>query len=220
MDAGAFVMDAAGTRWADDLGMQSYHSLESKGIDLWGRGQDAGRWKVFRLGTSAHNVLMVNGLQQRVDSMARITASKPGRTVVDLSDTYRGQLAQARRGVQLRADRTVLIQDEFTGQGPERASVRWAMLTRAEVRVDGPGRATLTREGRTLEFRVLEPAGAALRIYATDPPPAETDVANPGTRMVGFEIEAPAGAARRVVVHLIPQTAAAGAVAMLPLSEW
>ncbi|MBE0659284.1 MAG: heparinase II/III family protein [Bryobacteraceae bacterium] len=220
MDAGAFVMDAAGTRWADDLGMQSYHSLESRGVDLWSRGQEAGRWKVFRLGTAAHSVLMVNGQQQRVEGMARITASKPGRTVVDVSETYRGQLGQARRGVQMRADRTVLVQDEFTGLGPERASVRWAMLTRADVRVDGPGRATLTRDGRTLEFRVVEPAGAVIRIYATDPPPAETDAPNPGTRMLGFEIDAPAGAARRVVVHLVPQTAAASAVAVQPLSEW
>lgn len=220
MDAGAFVMDAAGTRWADDLGMQSYHSLESRGVDLWGRGQDAGRWKVFRLGTSAHNVLMVNGQQQRVDSKAPITSSKPGRTVVDLSETYRGQLALARRGVQLRPDRTVLIQDEFTAQGPERAGVRWAMLTRADVRVDGPGRATLSRDGQTLEFRVLEPAGATLKIYHTDPPPSETDAPNPGTRMVGFEIEAPAGAPRRIVVHLIPHPASASAVVMQSLSAW
>lgn len=219
MDIGSFVMDAGGTRWADDLGLQDYHSLESKGIDLWSRGQDAARWKVFRLGTSAHNVLMVNGAPQRVDSKAPITSSKPGRTVVDLSETYRGQLAHARRGVQLRPDRTVLVQDEFAA-GAESASVRWAMLTRAEVRIDGPGRATLTREGRTLEFRVLEPAGAVLKIYPTDPPPAETDARNPGTRQIGFEIEAPAGAPRRVLVHLLPQPGTANAVAPQPLADW
>lgn len=220
MDIGTFVIDAGGTRWADDLGMQGYHSLESKGIDLWGRGQEAGRWKVFRLGTSAHSVLMVNGAQQRVDSKAPITLSKPGRTVVDLSETYRGQLAEARRGVQLRPDRTVLVQDEFSAAGPEAASVRWAMLTRADVRIDGPGRATLTRDGRTLEFRVLEPAGAALKIYSTDPPPAETDAPNPGTRLIGFEIEASAGAPRRIVVHLLPQPAKATPLPPQPLSEW
>jgi hypothetical protein len=69
MDIGTFVMDADGVRWADDLGSQDYNSLESKGVDLWGKGQDSGRWKVFRLGTSAHNVLMVDGQQQ--DSRAK-----------------------------------------------------------------------------------------------------------------------------------------------------
>jgi hypothetical protein len=220
MDIGSFVMDAAGTRWADDLGMQGYHSLESRGVDLWGRGQEAGRWRVFRLGTSAHSVLMVNGAQQRVEGKAPITTSKPGRTVVDLSETYRGQLAQARRGVQLRPDSTVLVQDEFTAAQAGAASIRWAMLTRADVRIDGPGRATLTREGRTLELRVLEPAGAALKIYPADPPPAETDAPNPGTRLVGFEIEAPAGGPRRVVVHLLPRPAAAAPVALQSLSDW
>jgi hypothetical protein len=220
MDIGSFVMDADGVRWADDLGMQNYNSLESKGIDLWGRGQEAGRWKVFRLGTSAHSVLMVNGAQQRYDSKAAITLSKPGRTVVDLSETYRGQLAQARRGVQLLADRTVLLQDEFTAAGPAAASVRWAMVTRADARIEGPGRATLTRNGRTLQFRVVEPADAVLRVYPTDPPPAATDAPNPGTRILGFEVQAPAGAARRIVVQLVPQSAKAGAVTPRTLSEW
>ena len=46
MDVGAFVMDADGVRWADDLGMQDYESLESKGVKLWGKTQDAERWKI------------------------------------------------------------------------------------------------------------------------------------------------------------------------------
>jgi hypothetical protein len=122
--------------------------------------------------------------------------------------------------VQLRPDSTVLVQDEFTAAQAGAASIRWAMLTRADVRIDGPGRATLTREGRTLELRVLEPAGAALKIYPADPPPAETDAPNPGTRLVGFEIEAPAGGPRRVVVHLLPRPAAAAPVALQSLSDW
>jgi len=218
MDIGTFVMDAEGVRWADDLGMQSYHSLESKGIQLWGRAQEAERWKVFRLGTSVHNVLMVNGEQQRVEGMAPVTLSRAGRTVVDLGEVYQGQLAAARRGVELRPDRTVVVQDEFTAAGE--ASVRWAMLTRAEVRLEGTGQATLRRDGRTLRLRVVEPAGAELRIFATDPPPAETDEPNPGTRMVGFEVRAAAGEAKRIVVHLAPGRAATETVAVKPLGEW
>lgn len=220
MDIGSFVMDAGGVRWADDLGMQDYNSLESKGIDLWGKGQDAGRWKVYRLSTAAHGVLMVNGAQQRYESKAPVTLSKPGRSVVDLTETYKGQLSEARRGVRLNPDRSVLVQDEFAAPAQSAANVRWAMVTRADVRVDGPGRATLTRDGRTLEFRVLEPADALLKIYPTDPPPAATDAPNPGTRILGFEIQTPAGAARRVVVQMIPQTARPAPATFVKLSEW
>jgi len=93
MDAGSFVMDLGGVRWADDLGMQDYHSLGSKGVALWSKGQEAERWKVFRLGTRAHGVPLVDGQDQRVEGRAEIAVGKAGRTVVDLDGIYRGLLA-------------------------------------------------------------------------------------------------------------------------------
>ncbi|HBC86960.1 MAG TPA: hypothetical protein DCZ94_08410, partial [Lentisphaeria bacterium] len=60
MDIGSFVMDADGVRWAEDLGMQGYESLESKGVGLWKNAQDGGRWTVFRLNNRGHNTLVVD----------------------------------------------------------------------------------------------------------------------------------------------------------------
>jgi hypothetical protein len=218
MDIGAFVMDADGVRWADDLGMQDYNSLESKGVNLWGRAQDGQRWTVFRLGTSAHNVLMVDGQQQRVDGNAPIVVAKQGRTVVDAASVYKGQLAAARRGVVLQPDRSVRVQDEFTTLGRP-ATVRWAMVTRAEVRLEAAG-ATLVQEGKKLGFRVLEPAKAKVRIYPTDPPPTALDARNEGTRMIGFEATVPANQAQRFVVELVPHSARAADAAIVPLAQW
>lgn len=219
MDVGAFVMDADGVRWADDLGSQSYNSLESKGIKLWDRGQDSDRWKVFRLGTAAHNVLMVDGQNQRVEGMAPLVLAKPGRTVVDVTSVYRGQLAGAYRGAALQSDRSVRVQDEFTTLGNS-VSVRWAMVTRADVRIEGPGRATLSQQGRKLGFHVLEPEGVKLRIYPTDPPPASTDEGNEGTRMLGFEIAVPGTHVQRIVVELVPQSVSPIPHPVVPLSGW
>jgi hypothetical protein len=219
MDVGAFVMDAVGLRWADDLGSQDYNSLESKGIKLWGRTQDAERWNIFRLGTSSHNVLQVDGQQQRVAGHAPIVLARDGRTVVDLKDVYAGQLANARRGVALQPDRTVRVQDEVLTLD-RAARIRWAMVTRSEVKIDGPGRATLTQDGKSLAFRVLEPANATLAVYPTDPPPAPTDARNPGTRMIGFEVRAPAQNAQRLVVQLVPADAIAIDEAIVPLDQW
>ena len=219
MDVGAFVMDADGVRWADDLGMQDYESLESKGVKLWGKTQDAERWKIFRLGTSAHNVLMVDGQQQRVDGKAPIVLAKAGRTVIDAGSVYAGQLARARRGVALQADRSVLVQDEIAALG-KASTVRWAMVTRAEVKIAGAGAATLTQDGKTLEFRVVEPAGATVKIYPTDPPPSALDARNPGTRMVGFEIVVGAEAEQRIVVQLTPGGAAAMTADVRALADW
>lgn len=219
MDVGSFVMDADGERWADDLGMQDYESLESKGIKLWDRTQTSDRWKVFRLGTSSHSVLMVDGQPQRVEGHAPIVLAKPNRTVVDLVAIYRGQLAAVQRGVALCADRSVLVQDEFrTTARP--AAVRWAMVTRAEVKLSGAGRATLTQAGRTLRLEVAEPTGATLKIYPTDPPPAASDARNPGTRLVGFEMQVPADAQRRIVVRLAAASTSAAVGTVEPLARW
>jgi hypothetical protein len=212
-------MDADGQRWADDLGMQDYNSLEKEGVKLWGKEQNSERWRVFRLGTSSHNVLMVDGQMQRVEADARIVLAKPGRTVVDLSAIYKNQLAQAKRGVVLQADRSVRVQDEVTAPGKP-ASVRWAMVTHADVQITGAGRATLAQAGKELGFRVLEPAGAQLKVLQTDPPPSRLDARNPGTRMLGFEVQVPAGQAQRIVVELVPRNQAGPIGAVQPLQEW
>ena len=219
MDIGAFVMDADGVRWADDLGMQDYNSLESKGVNLWGRTQDGERWNIFRLGTSAHNVLMIDGQQQRVAGNAPIVLSKPGRTIVDTSSVYQGQLASARRGVSLESDRSVRVQDEIAALG-QTTSARWAMVTFAEVHIDGPGRATLSQAGKRLTFRVLEPADATLQIYPTNPPPSPLDAPNEGTRLIGFETKAAANTTLRIVVQLVPGSAPHADTAVRPLAQW
>ena len=70
--------------------------------------------------------------------------------------------------------------------------------------IDYQDRSTCVLFGDGAGAMLVEPAGVALQIYATDPPPAATDAPNPGTRMVGFTVAAPAGAARRIRVELAP----------------
>ena len=216
MDVGSFVMDADGVRWAADLGMQDYHSLESRKVDLWNSRQDSQRWQVFRLGASSHNILTVDGQQQRVKGRAPMVVAKPGRTVIDTSGVYQDQFTSSMRGVALLPDRSVMIQDEFTVCRD--STVRWAMVTPADVTVTAPGLATLAQKGRTLAFRVLEPAHAEVRTWSTEPP-TDIDAPNPGTRLVGFAVRLPMGEARRLVVHLVPG-GRDSPVAVTPLQEW
>ena len=131
MDIGSFVMDANGVRWAMDLGSQSYHSLESKGIRLWGRSQNAQRWDVFRLNSFSHNTLVVDGKKQKVSGKAPIIAFS-GRdpmphTIIDMTSVYKGQLAGAKRGVGLYQNRSALIHDEIVTLDRE-STVRWGMV--------------------------------------------------------------------------------------------
>jgi hypothetical protein len=220
MDAGSFVYTVDGTRWAIDLGAQGYHSLESKGIDLWNRSQDSERWTVFRLSTFSHNTLVINGRQQLVKGKAEFTAYSGGKNpaaVVGLTPVYEGQIKSVRRGIRL-IGKSALVQDELE-TGASAAEIRWGMATRASVTVsqDAPGQAVLQAAGQPLSLTVLSPEDAELRVIDMENPPHEYDAKNPDTRMIAFDINIPADSAQTLRVLLneaIPELPAA------PLSAW
>jgi hypothetical protein len=80
--------------------------------------------------------------------------------VIDMSSAYAGQVDSARRGVALLPSGCVVIQDELGGLKPG-AQVRWGMVTRARPGETGSDRLQLTERGKSLELRILKPAGAA-----------------------------------------------------------
>ena len=196
MDAGSFVFEADGVRWGHDLGMQDYLSLESEGVDLWNTAQVSGRWDVFRLNNLSHSTLTVNGQHHRVDGQAAIThfsgAADAG-AVVDLSPVFAGQAARVTRGFLFRPGGHVLIRDEIEGLRPG-DTVRWAMLTRAEITVsdasDAPA-ALLTENGRHLRVGLQASADARFEVIPADPPPAAIDAPNPGFRLLTAAVTAP-----------------------------
>ena len=117
MDIGSFVMEADGVRWAMDFGMQEYESLESKGIQVFGRTQDAQRWNIFRYDNLVHNTITVNNERQRVDGYAPIviSSSNPSfmNAITDMTEVYKGLLAEANRGVAIADQKYVVVRDEI-----------------------------------------------------------------------------------------------------------
>jgi len=223
MDIGSFVMDANGVRWAVDLGSQSYHSLEKRGIDLWGRNQDAERWSIFRLNNFSHNTLVVDGKQQQVSGKAPIVAfSDQGpmpHTIVDMTSVYKNQLAAVRRGVGLYRDRVVLVQDEIKTLD-RGTTVRWGMVTRAKIKIESERTAILQQGDQQLTLQVLSPATVKLEQFETAKPPADYDVANKGTRMIGFKVTLPPSTDTQLVVLLQPGKAGTKPPAVTSLADW
>ena len=192
MDAGSFIFEALGERWAVDLGMQDYLSLESKGIDLWAGGQTGGRWSVFRLNNRSHNVLTINDLLHRVDGRARRVqfSNSPSASFVvfDLSTIFAGQASKVLRGFSFNPDHGFLVRDEIEGLNPG-DSVRWAMVTRAEISISGP-EATLVQNGKQLRIRLLSPETAQFESIPADPPLDDFNAPNPETRILIVNIKA------------------------------
>lgn len=221
MDAGSFILEADGVRWAIDLGAQEYNSLESKGISLFGRTQDAQRWGVYRLNNLSHSTLTIGGQHHRVEGRARIThfAADPGspRALVDLTPVFGGQAGSVRRGFQVLPGRRVLIQDELTGLAPG-TRVRWQMPTRAQVTVNGTN-AHLAEQGQTLHARLLADGGA-FTVGPADPPADDFNAPNPGVSLLAVDLVAPANGTLRIAVVLAPGPQPSAGPELVPLDEW
>ncbi len=223
MDIGSFVMEADGVRWAMDFGPQDYNSLETKGVDLWAKGQDSQRWRIFRYNNLVHNTLTIDGQLQRVDGFAPIVKHSGSRSFmhaqVDTSAVYAGQLATARRGIAIVDERFVVVRDELR-TGDREANVRWTLLTPAQVRITGPGSAELSLNGKTLRLEVREPAKVTMKTWSTAPT-NDYDAPNPGTSLVGFEVAIPANTTAAATVLLLPQKVGSESVRTIArLADW
>lgn len=222
MDVGTFVVEVDGVRWASDLGAQSYNSLESKGMDIWNMSQDSERWTVFRLNNHAHSTLTVNGELQRVDGYSKIErySDDPDFSfgITDMTSLYENDLASVTRGAGIADQKYVVIRDELETTS-EPATVRWQMLTEADVNVTGDNTATLTREGQQLHLRVDEPADVQITTWSAQPE-TDYDEPNPGTVRVGFEIDVPEDTDETLQVKLVPASSGAEAAFDKSLAEW
>lgn len=169
MDAGTFMMDALGVRWAGDFSAENYNLPA-----FWDYAKV--RWDYYRLRAEGHNTLVLNPAslpQQDPAFRSRIVqhAGEPGKAmaIADLSEAYAGKVSRYRRGVALMKDRKwMLVQDEAQTTGNPEAY--WFMHTQAEIRID-KGSAFLERDGKRLWARILSPAGAAFSVMEAAPLP-------------------------------------------------
>lgn len=223
MDIGSFVMEANGVRWAMDFGMQDYESLESKGIRLFGRTQDAQRWTVFRLTNLVHNTLTINNQHQRVQGSAPITSTsvEPSfmSAITDLTEVYKGSIAKANRGIAIIDKSYVVVRDEIETLNNE-TTIRWTMLTPADVKIMGTNKAELSKDGKKLILQVQSPIKVTMKTWSTDPPNSY-DAPNPGTTLVGFELIVPANSKAAFNVELVPENSLNKANKKIhPLQNW
>lgn len=222
MDIGSFVMEADGSRWATDFGMQDYESLESKGIQVFGRTQDAQRWSIFRINNRAHNTLTVNDQLQQVNGYAKIDQASDKASfmyaISDISPVYSTQLTSARRGVAIVDQKFVVVRDELVA--PDKpTTVRWTMLTSATVEL-GKNCIILTKEGHSLLLKVDAPNQVSMKTWSTEPT-TNYDAPNPGKTLVGFEIQLAANQKQSIQVLLIPGSVNPKKITFTkPLGKW
>jgi hypothetical protein len=195
MDAGSFVLDVSGARWACELGCEPYNRIEQmKTIKLWNFSQDSSRWSLFRLNTDGHGTLQIDGAQQAVNGFARIVSFTEGpnaEAVVDLSEVYTNA-TKVTRTFRLAGDALTVV-DRLEGLKPG-AHVSWNMNTLAEVDLDGSklNLAMKNRRGKNVGLTMRSLAGdAAWQAESIAQPRTPADSPNPGVVRLRLSQNAP-----------------------------
>jgi hypothetical protein len=206
MDAGSFVYDALGVRWAYDLGMEGYHGIESRGMNLWGKEQDAQRWTIFRLNNRSHNCLSIDGELHRANGRAAVIGfqdnGKASKVTLDLTPVYPKAKKVLRAG-EMRADGVYTLTDTLAGVKPG-SRVRWQMMTKAVPGDSQKGSILLSLDKKQLKLSTLQASSINWQVSDASKPVKEWDSPNKDFRVVFFEQTVPASSNLTFVVTFEP----------------
>lgn len=205
MDGGSFIYEWSGVRWAVELGSQDYHSLESKGIGIWKKGQNSQRWQVYRLNNHSHNTLTINNKIHQYKGMATMTKvlnkKKYKGAEFDLSSLFSDTESVTRRITVDDNDKVCCVDKIVSGSAD--CSVRWNMTTFAKAEIIDNHTILLKQDGKELLLRIASPKSAKAYIMKNNSD-NWYDVKNKGVR-VGFTTSIKSYSKSTIKVELIPQ---------------
>jgi hypothetical protein len=191
MDAGSFVFELDGVRWAVDPGNQNYNEIEQTGFDLWGNCQDCQRWILLTKNNFGHSTVTVNNALFVNNGFASLTGFKEGNTPeasFNLTAVYGDNLKSATRRFLKENNHSILIEDKFT-LGKTTQNLTWQMMTTADVEIIKGG-AILRLDGKELQLENLAHPELMVSVISLDPPPFYLDRKIPGLKRI--EIRFPA----------------------------
>jgi autotransporter-associated beta strand protein len=227
LDAGTFVLDALGQRWATELGADDYA--------LPGYFSEPQRWTYYRLRAEGQNTLVINpgsGVDQVLRARPAVTlfATEPnaerGAVAMDLTAAYPGA-TRVHRGFQLfNRRRHVLIQDEIVY--PTAARVWWFMHygTDKTVTIDPDGTsATMSKGADRLWLKILAGGGRFSVMDATPLPTSPNPAGqNANATIKKLAISLPAVTQTTLAVYAVPllagETPPATLPAIIALADW
>jgi len=220
LDIGTFVYDAAGCRWAVDIGGDAYSMPAYFGNK---------RWTYYRCRAEGHNTLVIASNQGPDQSPSAVvplakTSFKPGNSfaTANLTPAY-PNAASVRRGLRLLGN-SLLIQDEIQNKSP--SDVRWFLHTEAAIEPNGRT-AKLTIGDQTLTATILEPATATFEALPVQPlpsspkPPGQLVAKQLHKSLSKLGIHLPQTSSTRLVVFLTPDQDPKGAPpTIVPVMSW
>ncbi len=227
LDAGTFVLDAGGQRWALELGGDDYA--------LPGYFSEPQRWTYYRLRAEGQNTLVINpgsGADQVLRTRPPVVhfATEPnaerGATIMDLTSAYAGATS-VQRGIALfNRRRHVLIQDEIQYAAPAR--VWWFMHfgTDKTAVVESDGTSVMMSKGTDRLWLKILSGGGTFQIMDATPLPSSPSPAgqNANSTVKKLAIHLPAVTQSTVAVYAVPllpgENPPTALPAISPLAGW
>ncbi len=202
MDAGSFVYDSDGIRWAMDFGMENYLMIEKEGIALWNVNQNSERWKIFRLNNKSHNTITINDKNHIVNAVASIIDFYNNDTLcgakLDMSAVFGEDIKSVFRTVEL-IKNDLYVKDEIkTNSRP--TLVSWRMATNTIPTIEREF-IKLERNGKVKYLTVKSKFPVKFKTWSTSAQNGY-ESKNTNTYIVGFECELPADIQSHIVVKL------------------
>ena len=210
MDAGSFIFESQGVRWACDLGNQKYAPLENamKKLkkNLWDRRQQSGRWTVFRYNNYSHNTITLNESLHNAEGLATFeeviqTDTEMG-VVIDMTDILKEDASKAQRTIKLVDKKVLVVSDRVVARQDKDVTYTWRMTGNGEPQVREDG-IVLTAEGKTMYLKARSNVKFTYSTWSAEPK-MDYDDPNEGKYTVGITAEIPRGNAADFEVILSP----------------
>ena len=208
MDAGSFVYDAYGQRWAYDLGMQGYARVEKAfketGGSLWNFKQDSRRWTLLRYNNYHHNTITLNDALHEVGGMATfkeiIESRKERGVVMDMSEVFAPHARSVERTVKMLRNNSLVVVDRVAAKDGASVKYSWRMVTDAAPEVK-KNCIYLEKNGVVMKLKASSELDVTYCTWSTEPKESY-DEPNKNMIVIGFEAVVPAGVESSFTVTL------------------
>jgi hypothetical protein len=173
LDAGSFVVEYKGYRWAELLGSDSYSLSNYFAAPK--------RWTYYRCRSEGANTLSISNKPQTALYFANQIPSANNSLlwagsfdsssrfgVANLTEAYSNITTSVLRGVAVLNDSQLLVRDEIIA--PDAVDIAASWHTTADITLGTDNRtATLTQGDITMELTILRPSNAYLELVDTNP---------------------------------------------------
>jgi len=222
-DAGNFIYDANGVRWALDFGQEVYYSDNDS---------SANRYKYYRHRMEGHNTLVLNPsaadsiYSPSVTELNMESGLNAAYTTADMSSSMRTWAVNAKRGFLLdKKTNSLIVQDELRPTS-DNMNTWWFMHTEATIDIKESGKAALlSRNGKFLYAKILDGPEGAVFTSRDATPLVDTgdkvgeDNPNEGVRKLSINMSLTDAKHHRISVALIP-VSDASVVPTSPALAW